>query len=422
MQPRRRVLKNGLRIIAVPMKESPTVTVLVLVEAGSHYEEKKQNGISHFLEHMCFKGTSNRPSPSAISQELDGLGATSNAFTWYEFTGYYAKARSQLFSKLLDVIADMYLHPTVPAAELEKEKGVIIEEINMNEDLPMRDVTRLLDTVMYGDQPAGRSVLGTKDVIRAMKRDAFIEYRTKHYIPESTVVVVAGDVEAGKVFKRVESYFSKLGEARKPKKPPVREAQQRPQVGLKHKKSSQAHFQLGFRSVPIAHRDVYAIEVLKTVLGQGMSSRLFKKLREEMGVCYYVRAETENHSDHGKFVIASGVDTARIELVLDVIVKELKKIKKNLVPPKEFTKAKEYLLGNTLMGLESSDEIAEYFGEQEILHRPLLTPQRYLEKIRNVTPAQVRAVAQKLFRNNKANLAVVGPFKTGSRFKKLIRL
>lgn len=422
MHATRRVLANGLRIIAVPMEGSPTVTVLVFVEAGSHYEEKRQNGISHFLEHMCFKGTAKRPSPMAISHELDGLGATSNAFTSYEYTGYYAKARSKNFPKLLDVIADMYLHPTVPREELEKEKGVIIEEINMYEDLPMRSVGHVLDSVMYGDQPAGRKILGTKETIRAMKRDTFIQYRTKHYVPESTVVIVAGDVEAGVVFRKVESYFSKLPKARKPKKPCVEDTQKSPRAGTQYKKSSQAHFQLGFRSVPISHKDVYAIEVLKTVLGQGMSSRLWKKLRGEMGVCYYVRAETENHSDHGKFIIASGVDVARIGLVLEVIAKELKEIKEGLVLAEEFTKAKEYLLGNLLMNLESSDEIAEYFGGQEILHRPLLTPQKYIEKIRKVTPAQVRAVAQKLFKNNKANLAVVGPFRNSSRFKKLIRL
>ncbi|MDE2071419.1 MAG: insulinase family protein, partial [Patescibacteria group bacterium] len=159
------------------MKDNPTATVLVLVEAGSHYEKKTENGVSHFLEHMCFKGTTNRPSPSAIAHELDALGAQSNAFTGYEYTGYYAKARVKYLPKILDVIADLYLNPTVPADELEKEKGVIIEEINMYKDLPMREVADLLDKTMYGDQPAGRSIAGTKSNIRGMKRDVFIKYR-----------------------------------------------------------------------------------------------------------------------------------------------------------------------------------------------------------------------------------------------------
>lgn len=422
MKTKRTVLKNGLRVVTIPMKGNPTVTVLVLVEAGSHYEEKKQNGISHFLEHMCFKGTTKRATPSAISHELDALGATSNAFTGYEYTGYYAKARSELFPKLLDVIADLYLNPTVPAEELEKEKGVIIEEMHMYEDLPMRGAGDLLDAVMYGDQPAGRKIVGTKEIIRGMKRDTFLQYRTKHYVPKATVVVIAGNIDPKAALSKVKTYFGASAPARKPRKPPVREAQRSPQVGVQYKKSSQAHFRLGFRSVPVGHKDTYAIEVLRAILGAGMSSRLFKKLREEMGVCYYVRAESENNLDHGKFVIASGVDNTRIELVLSVILNELKQIKQILPPENELAKAKEYLIGNMLMGIESSDEAAEYFGGQEILHRPLESPEDYIQKIRKVTAVRVCAVAKKLFKNNRANLAVIGPFKSGSHFKKLIRL
>ena len=422
MKARRTVLKNGLRVIAAPMKGNPTVTGLVLVEAGAHYDKKEHNGISHFLEHMCFKGTKNRPSPSAISHELDALGAQSNAFTSYEWTGYYAKARSQLFPKLLDVIADLYLNPTVPAEEIEKEKGVIVEEIHMYKDMPMRNVGNLLDAVMYGQQAAGLPIAGSEKTVRAMKRDTFLNYRTKHYVPKATSVIVAGDIDPGNVFKKVKMYFGEVSPARKPQKPPVREAQKTPQVGTEYKKSSQAHFRLGFRSVAASNKNIYAIEVLKAVLGSGMSSRLFKKLREEMGVCYYIRTESENNLDHGKFVVASGVDNTRIELVLNVIGNELKEIKQKLVPEDELNKAKEYLTGNTLMELESSDEMAEYFGGQEILHRPLLAPQEYLEKIRKVTGKQVRDAARMLFKNNKANLAVIGPFKKGAHFKKLIRL
>ena len=422
MKAKRMVLKNGLRVVAVPMKGNPTATVLVLVEAGSHYEDKKQNGISHFLEHMCFKGTSNRPSPTAIAHELDALGASSNAFTSYEFTGYYAKARAQNLGKIFDVVADLYLHPTVPAEELEKEKGVIIEEINMYEDLPMRSVGHVLDEVMYGNQPAGRKILGTKKTIRAMKRDTFLRYRTKHYVPKATTVVVAGNVNAQEVFKKVKKYFGALPRAPKVAKPPVKEAQRGVQVGIKHKESSQCHFQLGFRGVPAGHKDEHAIEVLRAVLGQGMSSRLFKKLREEMGVCYYIRATTEYNADHGKFVIASGVDNGRVGLVLNAIMEELTSIKKTLVPPMELAKAKESLLGNMIMDLESSDEVAEYFGSQEILHQPLRVPEEYIKKIRAVTGPQVRAAARKFLRSNTANLALVGPFKTPTRFKKLIRL
>jgi predicted Zn-dependent peptidase len=422
MKPKQKVLANGLRIVAVPVEDNPTVTVLVLVEAGSHYESKGENGISHFLEHMCFKGTSNRPSPIAIAQELDGLGATSNAFTWYEFTGYHAKARTKHFTKLLDIIADVYLHSTVPENELEKEKGVIIEEINMYDDLPMRDVGRLLDLVLYGDQPAGRSVLGTKEAIRKMKRDEFLAYRAAHYVPKATTVVVAGGINAHEVFKAVEHYFINLPKRNKPKKPPVSEKQRSPNVGLKYKKSSQAHFQIGFRGIPAGHKDAPIVDILRTVLGAGMSSRLFRKLREEMGVCYYVRAETESHSDHGKFVISSGVDIARIDQVLKVIRDELRTIRVNLVDDSEVRKAKEYLLGNMVMGLETSDEIAEYFGVQEILHQPLMTVHEYRQKILDVTADDLKRVAGSIFQNDKLNVAVIGPFKDKRRFKAAVRL
>jgi len=422
MKLQRKVLKNGLRILAVPMDNNPTVTVFVFVEAGSHYEKKEQNGISHFLEHMCFKGTSRRSSPAAIAHELDALGAQSNAFTSYEVTGYYAKAGSKHFSKVLDVIADLYLNPTVPAKELEKEKGVIIEEIRMYNDLPMRQVGELLDAVMYGDQPAGRSILGTEEIIRGMKRETFVAYRSKHYVPSATTVVVAGGIKTAEVFAGVERYFATLTKASPQKKPSVRDAQRSPNVGLQYKKSSQAHFQIGFRGISARHKDVYAMEVLKSVLGQGMSSRLFKKLREEMGVCYYVRAETEANSDHGKFVIASGVDIRRVELVLRVIARELKLLRTKLVPPAEFKKAQECLVGHLVMDVEPSNELAQYYGMQEVLHRPLVAPAEYSQKIKKVTSAQVRSVAKKLFRGNKANLAIIGPFKNKARFKKLLAL
>lgn len=416
------MLKNGLRIIVVPMKDSLTATVLVLVEAGSHYEKKEENGISHFLEHMCFKGTTKRPSPLAVSQELDALGAQSNAFTGYECTGYYAKARAKHFGRILDIIADIYLHPTVPGDELQKEKGVIVEEINMYKDLPMREIYRLLDKTLYGDQPAGRSVLGTKKIIRAMKRETFLDYRKAHYTPKATTVVVAGNVQPEEAFKKVEGYFGTLLKSHKPKKPRVRDTQRGLNIGVEHKKSDQAHFQLGFRSVPAGHKDIYAIEVLRSVLGMGMSSRLFKKLRDEMGVCYYVRAESDYHSGHGTFSVASGVDNSRIGKVLDAISLELKVLKKTLVPATELEKAKECLLGPLITGLESSDEITQYFGFQEILHQKLMAPREYVEKIKKVTAAQVQKAAQKLFRDNNANFAIIGPFNNSAPFKKHIRL
>lgn len=422
MKPQKKVFKNGLRAIVVPMPESPTVTTLVLVEAGSHYEEKKQNGVSHFLEHMCFKGTENRPSPSLIAHELDALGAESNAFTWYEFTGYYAKARAKNFTKIFDVIADLYLNPIIQKDELEKERGVIIEEINMYEDLPMRNVSRLLDEVMYGDQPAGRSVLGTKEIIRTIKREDFVSYRDAHYVPEATTVVIAGNVVPAEAFKQIEKQFGSLTRQSAPKKPRVKDTQKAPAIKVHYKKSHQAHFQLGFRSLTANDKNLPILAVLRAVLGQGMSSRLFRKLREEMGVCYYVKTDVETHSDHGKFIIASGVDISRINLVLTTILDELRHIQKESITEEELQKAKEYHLGTMVMGLEASDEVAEYFGAKEILHTPLTTPEEYIKEVRRVTPRQVQKLAKEIFKHRSLNLAVIGPFKDGRQFKKIIKL
>src|ERR1035437_474694 len=206
----KKVLHNGLRVITVPMKDNPTVTVLVLVEAGSKYETKKINGISHFLEHMCFKGTTKRPKAIDISKELDALGSQYNAFTAQEYTGYYAKSDAKHFRQIFDIVSDIYLNSTFPEAEMQKEKGVIIEEINMYEDMPQRHVQDLVMKLLYGDQPAGWNIAGEKKNILNMKRDTFVSYKSMHYLPEATVLVVAGKVTEKDVLKEVEKVFGSI--------------------------------------------------------------------------------------------------------------------------------------------------------------------------------------------------------------------
>ena len=219
----KKVLKNGLRVITVPMKDNPTATVLVLVEAGSKYEEKKVNGISHFLEHMCFKGTSKRPKAIDISKELDTLGSQYNAFTAQEYTGYYAKSDAKHFHKIFDVVSDIYLNSTFPEIEMEKEKGVIIEEINMYEDMPQRHVQDLIMELLYGDQPAGWNIAGDKKNIFRMKRDDFVNYKKQHYLPEATVLVVAGAVTEKEVMTEVNKIFGKVVRGKKVNKRKVKE-------------------------------------------------------------------------------------------------------------------------------------------------------------------------------------------------------
>jgi len=420
MKYQKKVLKNGMRVVVVPMKDTNTVTVLTLVEAGSKYEEKNKNGISHFLEHMSFKGTTRRPSPAIIHKELDSLGAESNAFTAQEITAYYAKAEYHQYDRILDVISDMYLNPIFPEAEIQKEKGVILQEISMNEDLPQRDVGRLLNKLLYGDQPAGWSVLGPAEVIRDMKREDFIKYRKQHYVAKATTVVIAGKCEPKKVFKDVEAVFKKIPTTPKTPKKKVKEVQKTPQLLIKQKKTDQAHLILGFRAYSIFDKRLPILKVLAAVLGRGMSSRLFHKLRDEMGACYYVHAQTDRYTDHGTFEVAVGVNSKRVNEVVEVIMKELKRFTVELVEDSELKKTKNLMIGRMYLGLETSDSLAEFYGIQEILKGSIKTPEQSKSEIEQVTAKDIMKVAKEIFQNKNLNLAVIGDIKNEKNLKKVL--
>jgi len=418
----KKILPNGLRALVVPMKENPTVTVLVLVEAGSKYETKDMGGISHFLEHMYFKGTEKRPSALMISHELDSIGAQSNAFTSHEYTGYYAKSDAKHFKKIFDVISDIYLNSTLPKEEIEKEKGVIIEELNMYEDRPDEQANNLIMELMYGDTPVGRKIIGTKENIKSFSREDFLNYQKDHYIPESTVVIVSGNVEVDEAMKEIENSFGMLGNSSKKEKDKVIESQSAPRVKIKNRQTDQAHLILTFRSFDIYNPKKKTEKLLSVILGGGMSSRLFQKLREEMGVCYYVYSSVDSFTDHGFFSISVGCDTKRVEEVVSVLIDECKKIRDEIVTEAELTKAKEYLLGNMKLGLESSDAFANFYGGQEILHREILNPEEYENKVRGITKESINEVAKEIFRNEKVNLAIVGPYSDENSFLNLLKL
>lgn len=417
----KKVLKNGLRVITIPMKDNPTATVLVLVEAGSKYETKKVNGISHFLEHMCFKGTTKRPKGIDISKELDALGSQYNAFTAQEYTGYYAKSDAKHFSQIFDIVSDIYLNSTFPEIEMQKEKGVIIEEINMYEDMPHRHVQDLIMQLLYGDQPAGWNIAGEKKNILNMKRDDFVKYKKEHYLPEATVLVVSGAVTEKQVMKEVNKIFSQVSRGKKINKAKVKEIQTKPEVLVSFKKTDQTHFVLGVRSLNLFSKKNAVVSVLGGVLGGGMSSRLFQKLREEMGVGYYVRAYNDAYTDHGFFQISAGVDNKRIEEVLKAVLEECNKLKNSKVSKEELNKVKECLIGNMKLSLESSDDIANFHGGQELLKREIISADERAKEIRKITAEQVQSLAKDIFQNNKLNLALIGPFKDKAKFSKILK-
>jgi len=417
----KKVLHNGLRVITVPMKDNPTVTVLVLVATGSKYETKELNGISHFLEHMCFKGTVKRPKAINISKELDALGSEYNAFTAQEYTGYYAKSDAKNFAQIFDVVSDIYLNSSFPDPEIEREKGVIIEEINMYEDMPNRHVQDLAMKLLYKDQPAGWNIAGTKNNILNMKRDDFVKYKKDHYLPEATVMVVAGKISEKEVFKEVKKIFGSVKRGDKADKVKVKEKQTKPQALVQFKKTDQTHFVLAVRSYDLFSKKNYALAVLSSILGGGMSSRLFQKLREEMGVGYYVRAYNDSFTDHGFFQVSAGVDNKRIEEVLRAVLAECRKLKTELVSQEELDKVKEYLIGNMKLSLEGSDDIANFYGAQELLKHKLDTLEEKAKEIRKVTKEEVQNLAKDIFKNDGLNLALIGPLKGEAKILKTLK-
>ncbi len=415
------VFSNGLRLMLVPMKDNATVTMMILVEAGSRYEDKKNNGISHFLGHMCFKGTEKRDYKE-IAFSLDSIGAQFNAFTSEDYTGYYAKTHYSNFFKISNILNDIYLNSNIPEAELEKERGVIIEEINMYEDLPQRKIYDVFIKLLYGEAPLGQSIAGPKENIKAFTRKDFLNYREKHYSASATTIVVAGNFDEKSVKKEIEKYFNSL-----PKKPltqpsKIVEKQKEPAIKLEYKKTDQSHLYLGFRTFDTYDQRQTTLAILATILGKGMSSRLFSKMRDELGICYYVQTDLSATSDSGFFVVKSGVGNARLEEATSAILKEIQKIKIEEVSSKELAKAQKIMISKMFLNLETSDSQAEFYGAQEIFHEKIKTPQEIIKEIKAVTPQKIKKLAQEIFVNKNLNLAVIGPTKDPKKLKKILKI
>ena len=410
----KKVMPNGLRYIFIPQPQSMATTALILVSTGSEYETKEINGISHFLEHLSFKGTTNRPKADMIASELDSLGAEYNAFTGNEITGYYAKAANKNFEKILDVVTDLYLNPIIDAAEMDKERGVIIEEINMYEDLPKEKAQENFSALLYGDQPAGWSVAGRKEVIRSLTRDDVISYRSKHYVAGKTTVVISGGIDFDPE-EMVLKHFADMTVAEVIKKPKTIESQKDPQINLFNKKTDQTHLVIGVRAFDLFDDRRYALAVLSDILGGSMSSRLFKKVREEMGAAYYVRSTADLGSDVGTLTVSTGIDGTRMVKITEAILEEFKKLRDVPVSEEELNKSKDHLSGRLVLQLETSDEVAAFYGTEEAMSGTIRTPEEILEGIKNVTAKDIMAVAKDIIKNDSLNLAAVGPFKDGDK-------
>lgn len=415
------ILSNSLRLVSVPMEGSQSTTVLVLFATGSKYETKDINGISHFLEHMFFKGTKKRPTTLALSEYLDRVGGEFNAFTSQEMTGYYAKVAPEYVDMALDWVSDILLNSKFDAKEIERERGVITEEINMSLDNPMRYVGDLWEELLYGDQPAGWQIIGTKANIAKMARGQFIDYFNAHYQTKNAVICLAGKIDES-IEKKVIKYFSglKMGEGKA--KLAVREAQEKPEVMVYYKATDQTHLRLGVRAYDLFHKDRYALMVLAAILGGMMSSRLFISVREKKGLAYYVRSAAENYTDSGYFVTQAGVTNEKVEEAIEAILMEYKKIRDTKISAAEIKKAKDWLQGSLRLGLETSDELASWVGLQELLRKEVLTPEQIFSKIKAVSQSDLARVAKDIFRPAKLNLALIGPFKNKEAFVRLLKI
>lgn len=402
-------LKNGLRIILAPMHETETVTVMVMTGVGSRYETRKENGLAHFLEHMFFKGTEKRPTAMDISKELDAIGAEYNAYTGKDRTAYYAKVEAHHWETALDVVSDIFQNAKLEPEEIERERGPILQELNMYEDTPMRHINDLWEMHLYGDHPLGWEIIGTKDNIKGFKRSDFIKYLERGYVAGNVVVGVAGKMDPVKMKKEILKRFKNIRTGKRPVFKKIAEKQSKPGVFLQHKKTDQTHMLLGVRTYNMTHKDRYVLAVIATLLGGGMSSRLFMAVRERRGLAYSVHTSGENYHDAGYLATQCGVEHENLEKTIAVILDEYKRMANEEVGAEELTKAKEYIKGKLAMGFEGSDDVVEYVVTQETLFGKVTTLEEKRKQIERVTAEDILRVAKDIFKNSKLNLAVIGP-------------
>ena len=415
-------LKNGMRVLLVPMKDAKSFTLLVLFGTGSKYEIKKNNGISHFLEHMFFKGTRSRPRPGEISQALDDIGAEHNAFTAKEYTGYWVKAAARHFPLALDIVSDILLEPLFDAREIEKERGVIFQEMNLYRDTPQRRIHTIFESLLYGDQPAGWDIIGTTEALTSLSRKDFLQYRKTHYVGSNAVLVVAGACKEAEAIRRITKVFSDFSNGKPKQKIAVREHQTKPAVHIEYKKTDQTHLVMGGRAYDMFDERRFAALVLATILGGKTSSRLFQDIREKRGLAYTVSANAEQFTDSGYFSVYAGVPHEKAMEVVRRVIYGFKKIREEGVVSGELRRAKDYWRGQFAISLESSDEVASFFGGHELFYRASVTPEELMDRIEMVGAAEIQQAARDIFQTNGMNAALIGPHKGDMAFEELLTI
>jgi predicted Zn-dependent peptidase len=415
----RQTLSNGLRLITAPMPQAQSVSCFVMLAAGSRYETRESSGIAHFAEHMFFKGTERRPTARDIAGEVDSIGGEFNAFTGKEYTGYYVKCAAEHRDVALDVIVDMLRNSKFDSEEITREKGVIVEEMNMYFDTPRDFIDGVYEELVYGDHPLGWDIIGRKETIHNATRETFMDYLAHWYKPSRMVVGVGGRV-SDDLGGRIEELLGDLEDAPTGSPLPAPEVLNGSRVKVHTKHSDQAHICLGVRSRPIVDPDRYVLMALSTVLGGGMSSRLFTEVRERRGLAYYVFATNHAYTDAGSLYAQAGVDIERIDDAVSTIAGELKKIAAESVPEDELLKAKSFAKGRFVLQIESPHGLINFGLRREVLEGRAVEPEEVLAGVEAVTAADVQRVAQELISDKALRLAVIGPFDDAERFEKLL--
>ncbi len=424
-------LPNKLRLLSLPMPGVASVTVLILVGTGSRYEVRENNGISHFLEHMVYKGTKKRPGAIDIPTEIEGMGGAWNAFTSKDHTGFYIKAAVTHLEHIFDILSDVLQNSLLKEEEIEKEKGVIVEEINMYEDTPMQKVGEIYDELMYGDTPLGWYIAGSPASVRSFDRKTFTDYWGSHYVPSNMVVAVAGGVAATSNLQHTtynlkdlaEKYLGKWTDGKATGCEVAKVAQKGARVKLKTKKTEQAHMCIGVPAYQLNHPDRYNLAVMTTILGGGASSRLFDEIREKRGLAYYCRSSADQYPDVGHFVTQSGIVLSKIEEAVKVIVNEFYLLAQNKrkVTKDELSRAKELLKGHLILSMEDSRNVAGFFGSDLLIEGEVRTTEEIIKKIDAVAADDIVRVASDLFKQDKLNLAIIGPYEDEERFRVLLK-
>jgi predicted Zn-dependent peptidase len=414
-------LANGLRVVTAPMPQAKSVACFVMLAAGSRYETKETNGIAHFAEHMFFKGTEKRPTAREIAGEIDSIGGEFNAFTGKEYTGYYVKCAAEHRDVALDVLIDMLRNSKFDSEEIEREKGVIVEEMNMYYDTPRDYVDGVYDELLYGDTPLGWDIIGRKETVRSAKRETFTDYLERWYRSPRMVAGIAGNLGVG-LIPQLEELLGDVPDGAPGEPLPAEWRQEAPQVKLHTKQSDQAHIRIGVHSYPLVHPDRYALALLATVLGGGMSSRLFTEVRERRGLAYYIYGHQQGYTDTGTLFAQGGVDINRIDDAVQTVIGEFGRMAAEPIEADELEKARNFAKGRLVLSLEDPKGMIMFGLRNEVLEGTQREPDEVLAGLDAITIEDIQRVAQDIIREDRLNLALIGPFDDPDRFSKLLAL